>query len=117
MFFVVILILLVVGIVRIDMPETDLFNKKILEQRIKDYNIKNMNEKIEKIKQWQSNLERMQGLNEVELQKAFLSAIFEDILGYENAPKKDKWTLDIEVSAKIDASRPDAMIGFYKLER
>ena len=63
-----------------------LFNKKILQQRIKNYTIENIEKKIKQIKNWQKNLENIKGLNEVELQSAFMRAIFEDILGYEDAP-------------------------------
>jgi hypothetical protein len=42
-----------------------LFNKKILEQRIKNYTVDNMEEKINKIKSWQQNLSEIKGLNEI----------------------------------------------------
>ena len=91
-----------------------LFNKKIVNNRINTYEIDDVEEKIEKIKGWQKNLSRIKGLNEVNLQNAFLKAIFENILGYENAPQKDQWTLDIEATTDVDATRPDGIIGFYK---
>jgi len=91
-----------------------LFNKKILEQRIKNYTVDNMEEKINKIKSWQQNLIEIKGLNEKRLQSAFLTAIFENILGYENSPQKNEWTMEIERSTDLDASTPDGILGFYK---
>ncbi|PUU88278.1 MAG: Eco57I restriction endonuclease [Halanaerobium sp.] len=91
-----------------------LFNKKILDERIKNYEINNLDDKIIKIKEWQKNLGRIKGLNEKRLQGAFLRAIFEDILGYENTPQKDNWTLDIEATTDVDAKHPDGIIGFFE---
>lgn len=91
-----------------------LFNKKILEERIKNYEIDNLAEKINKIKEWQKNLGRIKGLNEKRLHGAFLRVIFEDILGYENTPQKDNWTLDIEATTDVDAKHPDGIIGFFE---
>lgn len=91
-----------------------LFNKKILQQRIKNYSIENVEEKIEKIKNWQQNLSRIKGLNEKRLQAAFLGAVFEKILGYDNSPQKKEWTMKIECSTDLDASTPDGILGFYK---
>src|SRR6056297_3320217 len=90
-----------------------LFNKKILEQRIKNYSVDNIERKVNQIKNWQKNLADIKGLNEVELQNAFMGAIFEDILGYEDAPQKDKSTLKSQASTDVDATRPDGIIGFY----
>ena len=92
----------------------DLFNKKILKSELKNYQVDNIEEKIEKIKHWQKNLSTIQGVNEKTLQSAFLRAIFEDILGYENAPQKDKWTLKEEATTEIDSKRPDGIIGFFE---
>jgi hypothetical protein len=64
-----------------------LFNKKILQQRIKNYTIENIEKKIKQIKNWQKNLENIKGLNEKRLQSAFLSALFEDILGFYSKDK------------------------------
>ena len=90
-----------------------LFNKKILKQRIKNYSVDNIERKVNQIKNWQKNLADIKGLNEVELQNAFMGAIFEDILGYEDAPQKDKSTLKSQASTDVDATRPDGIIGFY----
>jgi hypothetical protein len=91
-----------------------LFNKKVLQNRIKNYSIDNLEEKIEKIKSWQQSLSKIKGLNEKRLQSAFLKALFEDILGYENTPQKDEWTLDIEATTDIDAKHPDGILGFFE---
>src|SRR6056297_2621421 len=91
-----------------------LFNKKILEQRIKNYSVNNGDEKLKKIKNWQNNLQNIKGLNEISLQNSFLKAIFEQILGYENAPQKDEWTMEVQCSTDIDAKLPDGILGFYK---
>ena len=90
-----------------------LFNKKILQQRIKNYTVENIEEKIGKIGSWQKNLESIKGLNEVELQSAFMRAIFEDILGYEDAPQKKESTLKSQASTDVDVTRPDGILGFY----
>src|SRR6056297_1732243 len=95
---------------------TNLFNKKILDQRIKNYTIENGAEKLNKIRNWQSNLQNIKGLNEVRLQNSFIKAIFEDILGYENAPQKDKWTMEVQCSTDIDSKFPDGILGYYKRE-
>lgn len=92
----------------------NLFNKKILSNRLKDFAIENIDEKIEKIKSWQQSLSKIKGLNEKRLQSAFLKAIFEDILGYENSPQKDEWTLDIEATTDVDAKHPDGILGFFE---
>lgn len=91
-----------------------LFNKKILKNDLDNYQIENINKKIKKIKHWQKNLSTIQGINEKTLQSAFLRAIFEDILGYENAPQKNKWTLKEEATTEIDSKRPDGIIGFFE---
>jgi hypothetical protein len=90
-----------------------LFNKKILQQRVKNYTVENIEEKIERIKNWQKNLQSIKGLNEKRLQAAFLGAIFENILGYENTPQKNEWTMEIECSTDLDATTPDGILGFY----
>ncbi len=92
----------------------NLFNKKILNTRTKDYSVENIDEKIEKIKSWQQSLSKIKGLNEKRLQSAFLKAIFEDILGYENSPQKEEWTLDIEATTDVDAKHPDGILGFFE---
>src|SRR6056297_388635 len=91
-----------------------LFNKKILEQRIKNYFVNNGDEKLRKIRSWQDNLQNIKGLNEIRLQSSFLKAIFENILGYENTPQKNEWTMEIQCSTDIDAKFPDGILGFYK---
>ena len=91
-----------------------LFNKKILKSRIKDYSIDGIEEKIDKIKSWQNSLSKIKGLNEKRLQSAFLKAIFEDILGYDNTAQKDEWTLDIEATTDIDSKYPDGILGFFE---
>ena len=94
----------------------NLFNKKILKRRIENYSIENINEKINKIRNWQKNLGNMKGLNEKRLQSAFLRAIFEDVLGYKNAPQTNNWTMDIECSTDLDSKTPDGILGNYKRE-
>ncbi|SDM55417.1 Eco57I restriction-modification methylase domain-containing protein [Halarsenatibacter silvermanii] len=93
-----------------------LFNKKIIEQNIHDYYIENFTEKLKKIRNWKENLANIKGLNEQRLQSAFLSAIFEDILGYKNDPAAEQWTMEIECSTDLDAKTPDGILGFYKRE-
>jgi type I restriction-modification system DNA methylase subunit len=91
-----------------------LFNKKVLHNRLKNYSIDSLEEKLEKIKNWQQSLSKIKGLNEKRLQSAFLKALFEDILSYENTPQKDEWTLDIEATTDIDAKHPDGILGFFE---
>ncbi len=90
-----------------------LFNKKMLDQRIENYSIENMEEKREEIKDWQKSSRSIQELNERRLQSDFLNTVFGDILGYENKLHTDEWTMDIERSTDMSSKTPDGTLGFY----
>ncbi len=93
----------------------NLFNYNLLKPYIKNYKINDYNEKIQIIDGWKRNLQSIKGSGERALQSAFLQGVFGMVLDYTTieAALEDEWNLNIETSTEIDATTPDAILGFY----
>lgn len=100
----------------------NLFNKKILNQRIASYSFPK-GEKAELISKliigWQKSLKDsdLSKTKEKSVQGKFLNVFFEQILGYEDKTGgKEQWTLIAEPKTEVDAQSADGSIGFFTKE-
>ena len=60
---------------------------------------------------------RLEESNERSLQAAFLDAVFVRLLGYEQALSgKVPYTLRLEVSTEVDATKPDGALGWFGID-
>ncbi|SJZ67863.1 Eco57I restriction-modification methylase domain-containing protein [Selenihalanaerobacter shriftii] len=94
----------------------NLFNKKVLKAHLNKHSILNYKTKIDTIKSWKRNLKSIIGANEERLQASFLKGIFGIVLGYKDmteAGEEGEYTLQIEPSTEVDATKPDGSLGFY----
>lgn len=97
----------------------NLFNKKILNQRIANYSFPTAG-KAEDISKliigWQKALKDsdLSKTKEKSIQGKFLSVFFEQILGYQDKTSgTDQWTLVAEPKTEVDAQTADGAIGFF----
>ncbi len=102
------------------MEHQTIFSRKETETKAQisfPQGIKDVNEKLQIIENWQSNLLSGKFLNakEEELQSLFLFRIFGDVLGYEYQKPKE-WNLKIELKTNFDSTKSDGAIGFFKIE-
>lgn len=97
----------------------DIFNKKLLSKKLNKFNldeIDNLKNKLEKIKKWKYSIENsdLDKTKEKHLQGKFLEDFFCYILGYEYQIGNKSWNLIQEQKTNIDATTPDAVLGFFK---
>ncbi|MCK8824675.1 Eco57I restriction-modification methylase domain-containing protein [Fuchsiella alkaliacetigena] len=95
----------------------NLFNKKVLSKHLAKHSIPEEKEKIDRITKWKENLELNQGVNEEQLQGAFLKGIFGLILGYKDTTEAEdkQYTMKAEPATEVDASKPDGSLGFFEI--
>jgi len=93
----------------------DLFNKKILNKHLQRYSIENKEDKMSRVKRWKQNLRKNKGINEEQLQGAFLNGIFGIILNYTDVTNAvdDRYTMKTEPSTEVDATKPDGSLGLF----
>jgi len=95
---------------------SNLFNQKVLEDQMEDYEIEDFENKFSIIEGWQRNLEGIKGVNELGLQGAFLQGVFGNILNYINLTAADEngdYSLKSEPSTEVDATNPDGSLGVF----
>jgi type I restriction-modification system DNA methylase subunit len=97
----------------------NLFNKKILNQRIANFSFPK-GEEAEDISKlitgWQKALKDsdLSKTKEKSIQGKFLNVFFEQILGYEDKTGgKEEWSLIAEPKTEVDAQTADGSIGFF----
>ncbi|KXS50187.1 MAG: Eco57I restriction endonuclease [Halanaerobium sp. T82-1] len=98
----------------------NLFNKKILDEQIHQYEIENFQEKFKVIKDWKRNLKSIKGVNEKGLQGSFLKGIFGNVLDYKDiteANLEGGYTLKSEPSTEVDATNPDGALGVFNTSK
>jgi len=95
-----------------------LFNHNLIRTHIQNYHIDTFEEKLKVIQGWKKNLQTIKGTSEKALQSAFLQGMFGKVLGYKTVAEASDnvWTLNIETSTEVDATTPDAILGFYSSE-
>ncbi|WP_404331618.1 Eco57I restriction-modification methylase domain-containing protein [Mesobacillus maritimus] len=92
-----------------------LFDPRVIKSELDNYQIENLDTKINIVKNWYRNRELINRLSEKELQTQFLSEIFGNVLGYSTVTAgNEKWTMEIEKSTDLDATTPDAVMGSYE---
>ena len=97
----------------------DLFNKRILKQRLEHFTFPSGNKQkdiIRIIKGWQIALtERdLEKTKEKSIQGEFLIKFFESILGYStHSSGKTEWNLISSPKTEVDAQEADGSIGFF----
>lgn len=92
---------------------TSYVNKRLAERDINQ--IIDIDNKLKIIKEWKSGIDDKSIYNytEKELQGTFLFNIFDKVLGYSSQPFNSECNLIAEQSTKLDASKPDATLGFF----
>jgi len=98
-----------------------IFSVKELKNKVKNAFVNGIPNKVEKIKLiegWQENIisGKVATAKEEELKPLFLTLFFGDILGYEYKNATD-WNLRLEQKTKIDATKADAALGFFSMEK
>lgn len=96
-----------------------LFNKRLLQAHLNsfDYPDDLDYEKVQKtISLWQESIKNgnYEKTKEIQVQAAFLTKFFNNILGYvEKHESPDNWELDNEVKTEIDKTRADGALGYF----
>ncbi len=100
----------------------NLFNRKILNQRIANYSFPK-GEEAENIAtvitNWQKALKDsdLSKTKEKSIQGKFLNVFFEQVLGYQDKTSgEEQWTLVAEPKTEVDAQTADGAIGFFTKE-
>ncbi len=100
----------------------NLFNQKILEQRIAQYSFP-VGDKLQAIfkviQGWQKALtdSDLSKTKETSIQGKFLNVFFEQILGYEDQTSGvEEWSLIAEPKTEVDGQKADGSIGFFTNE-
>jgi chaperonin cofactor prefoldin len=91
----------------------NLFNHNLIKTHIQSHQIENFDEKLKMIQGWKKSIQTNKGVNEKALQEAFITGVFERVLGYTIIGQAETWTMSREVSTEIDATTPDGILGFY----
>jgi len=101
----------------------NLFNRKILNQRIANYSFPT-GEKAEKIQKlidgWQKALKdsNLSKTKEKSLQSKFLTIFFEEVLGYtDQTAGNDTWTVIAEPKTEVDSQVADGSLGFFTKDK
>ena len=97
-----------------------IFSIKELRKKIQNKytnKISNKDTKIKIIENWQNNLSTGKYLNakEEEISSIFLTQFFGKVLGYEY-DNPTSWNLRLENKTKIDSTKSDAALGYFKIE-
>lgn len=100
------------------MNHNSIFNPTSLSKCVEKYVmnlIPQIDEKLSLIHQWILGIENKNifTFTEKELQGTFLNQFFDKILGYTSLPFNDEFNLIAEQSTKLDASKPDATLGYF----
>lgn len=95
-----------------------IFNQKMLENKLNNYKIDDIEQWAEKIKiinGWKKSIERkdLNKTKEKQLQGLFFTQIFCNVLNYTNIIGNNDWTFVQETNTKADATTPDGMLGFF----
>lgn len=92
-----------------------LFVRGFLSAQLKNYEVPDMERKHEIIKDWNHSLQtkNVDQLSEQSLKSEFLVDIFKTVLGYDGWAGKTDWTINIEKSTELDATKPDASLGLF----
>lgn len=94
-----------------------LFVRGFLSAQLKNYEVPDMERKHEIIKDWNRSLQTKNAdqLTEQSLKSEFLVDIFKTVLGYEGWAGRTDWSINIETSTELDATKPDASLGLFSL--
>lgn len=100
------------------MNHNPIFNPISLNKCVEKYVINlipKINEKLLLIKQWNLGMENRSifSFTEKEIQGIFLNHFFDKILGYNSLTFNGEFNLIAEQSTKLDASKPDATLGYF----
>ncbi|MCF7796088.1 Eco57I restriction-modification methylase domain-containing protein [Patescibacteria group bacterium] len=91
-----------------------LFKDKIIKERLKNFDIPDIDFKISKIKNWLNMYEdkSLHKKTETQCEQPFSQDIFIDILGYKSLPSE---VYSIEPKAKTETSgqKPDVILGYF----
>lgn len=99
-----------------------LFNKRLLQTHLNNFDYpSDLNyERVQKtISLWQESIKNgnYEKTKEIQVQSAFLTKFFNNILGYvEKHESPDEWQLDNEVKTEIDKTRADGALGYFTKE-
>lgn len=99
-----------------------LFNKRLLQTHLNNFDYPNDldYERVQKtISLWQESIKNgnYEKTKEIQVQSAFLTKFFNNILGYvEKHESPDEWQLDNEVKTEIDKTRADGALGYFTKE-
>lgn len=104
------------------MIHNPIFNPIYLNKCIEKYAINlisKIDEKLMLVKQWNLGIEDKSifSFTEKELQGTFLNYFFDKILGYTTLPFNGEFNLIAEHSTKFDASKPDATLGYFSINK
>lgn len=100
------------------MEQNCIFSTSYISKRLSEHDInqiKDIDNKIQIIEEWKKGIDdkSIYSFSEKELQGNFLQNIFDKVLGYSSLPFNSEFNLLAEQSTKLDASRPDASLGFF----
>ena len=102
-----------------DKQHEDIFNRKILNKYLDNYNPENekhFEDSYNVVQTWKKSVDLMkfEKTKELSMQGKFLSLFFENILGYPMAfSGEDNWMLEQELTSKLDGTSADGSLGFF----
>lgn len=96
----------------------EIFNKRIFEGKLKNFNLKEIDQYEEKLKilnSWKYSIDNsdLNRTKEKQLQGKFLLDFFCKILNYKSMIGRDSWSFIQEEKTKADATMPDGVLGFF----
>ena len=100
------------------MEHDNLFNKKLLSKKLKNYDISqisNLEQSQKIIAGWKKSIgsSDLEKTREKSLQANFLIRIFSDILGYKVLGDNEEYNLIPEKTANFGGTAPDGALGFF----
>ena len=92
-----------------------LINSHEFLKRLIRYDVPDLERKHQIIQEWNRSFKEKDLISRSEqsLKTDFLTQIFKEILGYEGIIKANPWTMEIEVRTEMDATTPDAVLGYF----
>lgn len=98
-----------------------LFSAEVLRDELARFRLGNVTAISEKqaiLSEWIAQLHsgKLTTLKEEEIKSRFVTEIFGDVLGF-NYGNSTNWQLREEVRTKLDATKPDAALGYFSANR
>lgn len=92
----------------------NIFKKRILEQRLENYSVADLQDKIKIIERWLKAYKdgSLQKKTETQCEQSFNQDFFVQILGYKMFPEEE-YSIDPKAATDTTGQKPDAALGYF----